>query len=173
MTLPGPGWQNYNQPPQWMPPPPPPKKRRVWPWVVGGIIALPIIGSALSSNSGSAQRSTTTPTYSAPTYSTGGTMPAVATQPAPQAAPAGPKTTFGDGTWVVGEDIVAGTYKSNGAKQGMFELCSVTTHSDENADSDKTLDWKTANANEPIRLKVAGNVKSVKASGCEDFVKVG
>jgi hypothetical protein len=35
------------------------------------------------------------------------------------------------------------------------------------------LEWRNGNANEPIRVKVAGKVKSVKASGCEDFTKVG
>jgi hypothetical protein len=35
------------------------------------------------------------------------------------------------------------------------------------------LDWKNGNADEPIRVNISGKVKSVKASGCEDFVKVG
>ncbi len=74
---------------------------------------------------------------------------------------------------MVGEDVAPGTYRSTGAKEGLFELCSVTTHSDENGDSDTTMDWKTANADEPIRLKLSGKVKSVKATGCENFVKVG
>ena len=77
---------------------------------------------------------------------------APAPEEAPAPAPSGPKTSFGDGTWVVGEDIVEGTYKSAGAQESMFELCSVTTHRDENADSGTTIDRKTANANEPIRL---------------------
>lgn len=91
-----------------------------------------------------------------------------------QSAPAqfGPQTSFGDGTWVVGEDIVAGTYKTEGAKEGLFEYCQITTHSDENAES-PLLDWKNGNAHEPIRVKISGKVKSVKATGCEDFVKVG
>jgi hypothetical protein len=54
----------------------------------------------------------------------------------------------------------------------LFEYCQITTHSDENAES-SLLNWKNAKADEPIRVKVSGKVKSVKVSGCEDFVKVG
>jgi hypothetical protein len=75
---------------------------------------------------------------------------------APAAVPAGPKTSFGDGTWVVGEDIVPGNYKSAGAQSGLFEYCQITTHFDENAES-SFLDWKNANADEPIRVKVSGD----------------
>lgn len=43
----------YPAPPQmnWQAtPPPPPKKPRRWPWVVGGLVAVVIIGSALGGN---------------------------------------------------------------------------------------------------------------------------
>lgn len=39
----------------------------------------------------------------------------VGTIAASPAAPAGPATTITDGTWTVGADIVAGTYKTTGA----------------------------------------------------------
>ena len=159
-------WQGYSQ----QAPPPAPKKRR-WPWIVGGLFVLVFVVPALGNNGSNSTTKSSTTSSAAPV------APAVAApapaQQAPAAEPAGPKSSFGDGTWVVGEDIAPGTYKSPGAQEGMFELCSVTTHSDENADSDKTMDWKTANANEPIRLKLSGKVKSVKATGCEDFTKVG
>ncbi len=32
--------------------------------------------------------------------------------------------TFGDGTYLVGDDLPAGTYRSAGAAEGMFQLCS-------------------------------------------------
>jgi hypothetical protein len=70
-------------------------------------------------------------------------------------------------------DIVAGTYKTPGARGGIFEYCQITTHSDTTADSDTTLDWKNGNANEPIRVDISGKVKSVNATGCEPFTKVG
>jgi hypothetical protein len=73
---------------------------------------------------------------------------------------------------VVGEDIVAGTYRSVGAQEGIFEVCLVETHSGDTTDS-PTLDFASANANEPIRIRASGKVKSVEAHGCEDFTKVG
>jgi hypothetical protein len=100
------------------------------------------------------------------------TPSAAPVQQAPAPAPSGPKTSFGDGTWVVGEDIVEGTYKSAGAEAGIVELCSVTTLAGDTSDS-KIIDWLTANANEPMRVSLTGKVKAVKATGCETFVKVG
>ena len=87
----------------------PREKRRVWPWVVGGVIALFIVGSALGG------------TGSAPSSSTAGTSVGVATSPgvadaaeAPAAPPAaaGPSTTFADGTYEVGVDVAPGKYKT-------------------------------------------------------------
>jgi hypothetical protein len=34
------------------------------------------------------------------------------------------------------------------------------------------IDWKTANAGEPVRIKVSGAAKSVEVHGCETFTKV-
>ena len=87
------------------------------------------------------------------------------------AKPAGPATSFGPGTWVVGEDIVPGTYKSAGAEEDLFEFCSVITYAGDAADG-SIISINSANANEPIRVKVSGKVKSVKTSGCATFVKV-
>lgn len=161
-------WQAYNQ----APPPPAPKKRK-WPWVVGGLFVLFFVVPALG-NSGkpSTTASTTTASSGPAPPAAAQAAPAVIETPAAETAPAGPQTSFGDGTWVVGEDIVPGIYKTGGAKQGIFEYCQITTHSDTEAESN-FLEWKNGNANEPIRVKISGKVKSVKASGCEDFVKVG
>jgi hypothetical protein len=160
-------WQGYGHTP-----PPAPKKKRKWPWVVGGLFVLLFVVPALGNKSAPAPgTSTATPTRPAQTVAAP-TPQQQAEQEAPAAAPSGPKTSFGDGTWVVGEDIVPGVYRTNGAQEGLFEYCQITTHSDTEAESN-FLDWKNGNANEPIRVKISGKVKSVKATGCEDFVKVG
>lgn len=44
--------------------------------------------------------------------------------PTPEPTPAGPATTFGDGTFVVGEDIVPGTYANAGASGCYWERMS-------------------------------------------------
>ena len=108
------------------------------------------------------------PTTSVPTISAPAAAPAAAVAPPVQN---GPATTFGDGTWVVGSEIVPGTYRSTGAREGIFEFCSVFTYATDTADGE-VLAVDSANANEPIRIKVSGKVKSVKASGCEPFTKV-
>lgn len=156
--------QQWRQPHSHQAPPAKPKRKK-WPWIVGAVVLLFLIVGIVNSGDPAPQ---TPPVVVPPTPSA---TPRAAA-PAAEPASAAPRTSFGDGTWVVGEDIAAGTYRSAGAKEGVFELCSVTTHSDENADADKSLDWKTANVDEPIRLTVSGKVKSVKATGCEDFVKV-
>ena len=83
------------------PPPTAPKSvPKTVAWVVIGILALfIIIGIANSGNS-----STSTDTASVPQQQV--------QEPAAPAAPVGPVTTFSDGTYVVGTDIVAGTYKT-------------------------------------------------------------
>ncbi|MDT0353069.1 hypothetical protein RM445_26500 [Pseudonocardia sp. DSM 45834] len=183
---PTPGWAppgSVPDPRQWQqmppygaypPPPPPAPKKRKWPWVVGGLFVLLFVVPALgNSRSSSTPPSTTVASAPPSAVAAAPAVPLKAVDDdAPAAVTSGPKTSFGDGTWVVGEDIVPGNYKSAGAQSGLFEYCQITTHSDENAES-SFLDWKNANADEPIRVKVSGKVKSVKVSGCEDFVKVG
>jgi hypothetical protein len=116
---------------------------------------------------------------SLPTSSPGAEQPLAPVQstgpPAPggaeSAASSGPRTAFGDGFWVVGEEIVPGTYKSNGAQAGVFEFCMVTTYAGDDETSN-ILNIASANADEPMRIKLSGKVKGVKVSGCEDFTKV-
>jgi hypothetical protein len=172
-------WQNYGHQPY----PGPPPKPSFWRGKGGALVVLfgaLTVAFSLSSNSAettsrttatSAARSSAVPV--APTYPAAAAPVQAAPAEIPAATRSGPKTSFGDGTWVVGEEIVPGTYKTAGAKEGLFEYCQITTHSDTTADSDHMLDWKNGNADEPIRVNISGKVKSVKASGCEDFVKVG
>lgn len=103
---------------QYAPPAPPARVKRPkrWPWILGmiGTLILGIlIGSAGNSGTPAAQTSTAPapPAAAAPTTS----APAA---PAAPAEPAGPKTEFGDGTYLVGTDIAAGTYKSAGPRAG-------------------------------------------------------
>lgn len=128
------------------------------------MIVAVVTGLGLLAGCTAPKSATSIPPYNAPT-----------TVAAPAAAPAktGPATKFDDGTWVIGTDgdIVPGTYRSTGAKEGLFEFCSVTAYSGDSADG-SILSWDTANANEPMRVKLTGKAKSVKASGCETFNKV-
>jgi hypothetical protein len=100
------------------------KKRRILPIlipIVTFVIGI-IIGSA-ASGSGN-----TTPS-SQPAAPANTTQPAAQpaaqapAQPAPAPAPAGPKTSFGDGTYQVGTDVAAGSYKSTGPRSGGIGMC--------------------------------------------------
>jgi hypothetical protein len=126
----------------------------------------PVAQSAPSTATTTAPRAT----YAKPTH----TPPPTTAAPAPTAAaaPASPRTSFGDGTWIVGTDIEPGTYRSSGATPGFFEFCSATTRSGASSNSDM-IDWVTANANEPVVIEIGPKVKAFDVSGCEPFVKVG
>ena len=85
------------------------------------LIFLGFAGTASTANQASAPTANSVPTDAA--------APASKTDPQSSAAaasvkPASPATSFGDGTWVVGEDIQHVTYRSPGAKPGFFDVCS-------------------------------------------------
>ena len=47
-------------------------------------------------------------------------IPEPTPEPTPEPAPAGPATTFGDGLFIIGEDIVPGTYRNSSSSNGCF-----------------------------------------------------
>src|SRR4051794_13311446 len=113
MTYPGPQYPpphapQGNYPPQGWAPPPAPKKRK-GPWIVGGIVALvAVTGSCTAGgrDSSSASSAGALPTVTAVAPSL------VAPAPAADAAPAGPASSFTDGTYEVGVDIAPGKYRT-------------------------------------------------------------
>lgn len=148
--------QNQPQPqPGWGPPPGPPKKS-VGKMVgigclgaVAAVVALGILGAII----GVGEEEATTSSR----------PPAAAEEPAPEE----PQTTeertqWGDGDYIAGEDMPPGTYVSEGAQKGIFELCSATTEDGE---------WSTGNAGEQVILKVTEDSGTVSISGCEPFVQ--
>ena len=148
-------------PPDWAPPQPP-KKRR-WPWIVGGLFGLLVLGVIVSPS-----QPAQTPT-SAAVPTPVATVPAVPAAAPAQSAAASPAGTIPQGEWMVGAEVAPGKYRSTGAEPGLFELCSATTK-DANG---QVIDWKTANAGEPVLLKVTSKAATVQNVGCEPFVKIG
>ena len=71
---------------------------------------------------------------------------------------------YGDGDYMVGEDIPAGTYVSTGAQASIFELCSITT-----APTAKGAmpQWKTGNKDERVIITLTADDGVVSISGCE------
>jgi len=113
-----------NQPhatPWQQPPPPPaptPKRPRRWPWILG-IVAAFMLGLFIGiGTSGSPTPSSSNPGGTvAPVPSSGSGSP-VTQAPPPTETKAAPKTEFGDGTYLVGTDIAAGSYKTSGPRAG-------------------------------------------------------
>jgi len=81
------------------------------------LIFLGFAGTASTANRTGVPTANSVPTASASPASKTDPQSSAATAPA---KPAGPATSFGDGTWVVGEDIQPGTYRSPGAKPGLL-----------------------------------------------------
>ncbi|MEO7021351.1 MAG: hypothetical protein ABI234_14430 [Ktedonobacteraceae bacterium] len=91
------------------PPAPPKKKRRRWPWIVGSILVILI---AIAAVNGGKSNTTTTTTPAGTTQANQPTT--VQTTPKPSFV------TFGDGTFTVGKDIQAGTYRTRTGSSGCY-----------------------------------------------------
>lgn len=158
-----PGFQT-SQPPT----PQPPKKRRKGGYIALGVLVgvavLTLVGNAVGQNS-TVNEPRTVAVHDTRQPTT------VAAAPATTAAPRGPQTSFGEGTWIVGVDIAPGTYRSTGAKEGLFEFCSYKRLKEPTSDSD-SLSWGTANANEPIVIAIKPTDGAFQSSNCDTFTKV-
>lgn len=149
------------------PPPGEPIKRKgpKWPWWVGGGAALLLVLAIAGATGGSeaepaVRQSAPTVTYQPPTFRT-----QAPTYTAPK--PSG----IGSGTHIVGVDIQPGTYRSQGAQQGLIEFCSWTTRKGASSNSD-IIDFGSANANEPMVVEIGKGVKAFETNNCEPWQKV-
>lgn len=92
------------------------------------------------------------------------------TAPMAPMAPIGPyppAAAFDNGAWSVGDEVTAGTYRSAGPTIGdRYPLCYVDTTVD-----GKIISQEVSNAG-PVRITVTDG-QTVKASDCQQFVKVG
>jgi hypothetical protein len=169
------------QPPQYGPPAPPAQKPEQAPrWFMRKRVLLPavfVVGLIFGSNMGGSETeaaassvpaasSTTTATaQAAPT-----TVQAPVTQaPAPVEVPAaetGPVTTFGNGTYQIGDgsgDVKPGKYMSPSPEAGVVSMC----YFDVTDDNGKILDQGVANEG-PSRATLKKGL-TFKSSGCEDW----
>jgi hypothetical protein len=158
----------YAPPPtqQYPPAPEPPKKKRKWPWVVGGFVVLIVLGSAV--NGGNSRSATNASPPSVPATAAQAQQPASAPE---QSSPSEPDFSEGipEGTWSVPDQVSPGKYRSTGAKEGLFEMCMVSTSSE----NGNVLDLDSGNAGEQVQITVTSKAAEFKNSGCEPFVKVG
>jgi hypothetical protein len=142
-----------------------PRARNVVISAVSGLIVLGAgIGIGAASSGSSASPAPEIQPVPGPTVTVPG--PTV-TAPAPKpAGPAGAMT--GDGVYVVGSDIPAGTYHTTGAVNGSAGNCYYALLG--STDTSNIID--NNNVTGPATITVGGNVKAVQLSGCLPWHRV-
>lgn len=129
-----------------VPPPPPPKKKANPLWivlaVVGGVIAVCVFGSVLvaigsGDDPGVAASDRPVSTRDA-TASSDGASERASESPS-RTEPAGPKTEFGDGQWLVGRDVKPGTYRTTGPADDGIGTCYWAREKDASGEFDAII----------------------------------
>lgn len=134
------------------------RRRRIWPWIVGALALL------LCGGLGVALLSSASPPDTA-----------VSLAPEQTARPAAkpvPKTsvrpnTIREGTWKVGEEVKAGSYRTAGAEQGIMMYCYWIVSRDD-ASSDVVDTGAVNSADEPGRVTLKAG-QYFKTSGCQEW----
>jgi hypothetical protein len=132
------------------------------PVVLAVLAVLFIIGIA---DSGKSSTSTATGPAPAP-------APAQELAAAPEAppAPTGPVTSFSDGTYVVGTDIVAGTYHTTGPASNGSGLCYWEREKDTSGNFDSIIANDLGHG--PATVTISSSDGAFKTSGCNTWTKV-
>ncbi|WNZ10998.1 hypothetical protein [Streptomyces sp. 11x1] len=101
------------------------------------------------------------------------TVPEVASTPS--GAPATKKPTDdefpGGGTFIVGEDIEAGVYRSDGPQGGDVTYCSWTRLNDATHEAGDTIAANGGSGPDTVTIKESD--KAFSTSGCRPWVRVG
>lgn len=87
-----------------------------------------------------------------------------------QAAATGPATAFGEGTYVVGKDIVAGTYHTPGLAPGGIG-CSWERLKDTTGDSTSLI--TVGYTHGPATVTISSRDGAFETSGCDTWRKTG
>jgi hypothetical protein len=139
------------------------KSRRKWPGVVGGVVALLfVIGIA---NGGNTAANATAPAGSSAVTNQG----AAPAAPAP-AAPSGPLTSFGDGTYAVGTDILAGTYHTTGPNNTNPMGCYWERDTDTSGNMSSIIANNVGKG--PATVTISATDGAFKTAGCNTWAKV-
>ena len=93
------------------------------------------------------------------------------TEPTKAAVPAGPATSFGDGTWIVGEDIAPGTYTTTVPDLEDFEWCRWDRLKGFGGSFNDTLELDTAQEGERVVVTIKKTDAGFKSSDCGTWKK--
>ena len=148
------------------PPPGRPSSSKAW-VIAGGVALFVVIGIH---NSGS---NTTAPAASVPALQQSASGPTLEQQSAsvPEAppAPTGPVTSFGDGTYVVGTDVVAGTYHTTGPASDGSGSCYWEREKDTSGNFDSIIANDLGHG--PTTVTISSSDGAFKTSGCNTWNK--
>lgn len=147
--------------------PPPPKKRLRWlPWALAGALVLATIGCIAAMFAADPKGEPVAP--KATPAATKTAQAQTAKSAAPKKAASLP-TRVGDGTFIVGKDVAAGEYKSNGAAEGIVTLCTWTTSRDNSFN--KVIDFGAADDIAQPSLVTLKKGQYFKTNGCQPWVR--
>lgn len=124
------------------------RKRRRWPYFAGAGILVLVAFSTFRSNDPAP------PPANSPLP-----VPSIVAPP----AASGPLSTFGNGSFQVGKDVIAGRYRSPAPEQSVMKLC----YWDLVDDNGKIVDQGTASEGPSIATLKDGLL--FKSQGCEDW----
>ena len=154
--------------------PPAGKPRRTGPWAVGGIVlALLVIGIIAGGEKSSTSRVTTAePPAAAAAPVPAAKPPAPATPPVALVPPVDLTTTtaFGDGTYIVGTDIVPGTYETTGPAAGGLGLCAWSRLKDTSGNFDSIIANDAQQG--PTTVTISKTDGAFKTAGCNPWQEV-
>lgn len=134
-------------------------KPRIWPTIVfAALVGLAVGYAAGATGNGTSSSSASARAAAPATVTVRVPVPTLVPAPTPPPPP-GPRTTFGDGVWLVGVDITPGTYVAPGGRNCYWERAKDASGT---WDSRIANDWRpgqgqsVANANAGEYLKVSG-----------------
>ena len=173
------------QPPQFGPPPfppgPPQKKHTVLKVLAGAVGVVVVFGIGAAAGSGGAEDTggkksarpapavTVTVTAKAKAAKAAAGKPKAAPEPAEKAA-AEPGEIIGQGSYLVGEDIAAGTYKTAGPSDSDLPLCYWARNKDSSGEMDSIIANGTPEG--PSRITI-NKGETFETHGCAEWKKAG
>jgi len=142
---------------------PPVRRKKVWPWVIAASVAALLILVALCAGLLGATGHDDPPTLNTPTAES-----VAGNKPKPTTAPK-PVNGVDEGEWLVGEDVAAGTYRTDGALDSAIPVCIWTVWTNDDK-ADVVAVGSADKANQPGRVVLKkGQVFST--SGCKRWLK--
>ncbi|MFE2225866.1 hypothetical protein [Streptomyces kronopolitis] len=157
---------------------PPRKKHTGLKITVGAVCACTVFGLGAAVGGGGTDGKkaeakpapTVTVTYTAKPVPASADKPGKAAAPAEKAAAEGPETAVGQGSYLVGEDIAAGTYKTAGPTASDIPLCYWARAKDSSGEVGSIIANGTPEG--PSRVTV-NKGETFETNGCKQWKKVG